>query len=247
LLCTNSREILSEILIALVRNDPKQYLRLLEDLDSLVPFRVRPNSSSRGGSNELQDEDPYHYDLPLQFERSKSVRSVCGYVGLRNLSNTCYLNSLFTQLFMNARFRQFMMGADIRDSEGTQQLLFETQKLFAFMQESFRKYVDPGLLVSSIRTYEDTTIDISIQMDVEEFYNLLFDRWEGQFLASDERATFRSFYGGKLVQQVTSKECEHISSRDEPFSAIQCDIKGKSTLQDSLQAYVDGELMQGGQ
>jgi ubiquitin carboxyl-terminal hydrolase 34 len=83
-------------------------------------------------------------------------------------------------------------------------------------------------------------------MDVDEFYNLLFDRWESQILAPDAKRQFRSFYGGQLVQQVKSKECAHISERLEPFSAIQCDIKGKSCLQESLQAYVDGEIMEGG-
>ena len=114
------------------------------------------------------------------------------------------------------------------------------------MQNSFQRSVSPANLASSIRTYEEGQIDVNIQMDVDEFYNLLFDRWESQILAPDAKRKFRSFYGGQLVQQVKSKECSHISERLEPFSAIQCDIKGKSSLQESLQAYVDGEVMEGG-
>lgn len=83
-------------------------------------------------------------------------------------------------------------------------------------------------------------------MDVDEFYNLLFDQWEGEMDSSENKRQLRSFFGGQLVQQVKSKECEHISERLEPFSAIQCDIKGKNTLDASLQAYVDGEIMEGG-
>jgi ubiquitin carboxyl-terminal hydrolase 34 len=30
------------------------------------------------------------------------------------------------------------------------------------------------------------------------------------------------------------------------LSAIQCDIKGKASLEERLQAYVDGEIMEGG-
>jgi ubiquitin carboxyl-terminal hydrolase 34 len=114
------------------------------------------------------------------------------------------------------------------------------------MQNSLKRFVDPSNLAASIRTYDDTGIDVSVQMDVDEFYNLLFDRWESQILATGDKRTFRSFYGGQLVQQVKSKECPHISERLEPFSAIQCDIKGKTSLQESLQAYVDGEVMEGG-
>lgn len=191
-------------------------------------------------------DDPYKYELPYSFDRSKAVRAPCGYVGLRNLSNTCYLNSLFTQLFMNTQFRSFILSIDIEDQGDSQELLFRTQKLFAYMQESYQRYVDPYAVISSIKTYDDTPIDVHSQMDVDEFYNLLFDRWEGQLLESNEKKKLRSFFGGQLVQQVKSKECEHISERLEPFSAIQCDIKGKSTLQESLQAYVDGEIMEGG-
>jgi len=140
-----------------------------------------------------------------------------------------------------------MLNAHVADGGAAQKLLSETQNLFSYMQNSFQRSVSPANLASSIRTYEDGQIDINIQMDVDEFYNLLFDRWESQILAPDAKRKFRSFYGGQLVQQVKSKECSHISERLEPFSAIQCDIKGKSSLQESLQAYVDGEVMEGGE
>ncbi|RNJ57510.1 Ubiquitin carboxyl-terminal hydrolase 34 [Verticillium nonalfalfae] len=113
------------------------------------------------------------------------------------------------------------------------------------MQETSQRYVDTSQMVSWIKTYDDTMIDIHNQMDVDEFYNLLFDRWESQMASAGKRNAFRAFYGGQLVQQVRSKECDHISERLEPFSAIQCDIKGKTTLLDSLRDYVDGEIMEG--
>lgn len=175
------------------------------------------------------------------------IRSSEGYAGLKNLSNTCYMNSLLTQLFMNVGFRDFMLQLDLSDPETTQRLLHETKKIFGYMQESWLKSVDPQGLVDTVRTYDNEPIDVTIQMDVDEFYNLLFDRWEAQILGAEERKKFRSFYGGQLVQQIKSKECPHISERMEPFSAIQCDIKDKSCLEESLQAYVEGEIMQGGE
>jgi ubiquitin carboxyl-terminal hydrolase 34 len=139
-----------------------------------------------------------------------------------------------------------MIDAQNADEGASQKLLHETQLLFSNMQNSLVRFVDPQNLAASIRTYDETAIDVSIQMDVDEFYNLLFDRWEGQILAPEAKKQFRAFYGGQLVQQVKSKECPHISERLEQFSAIQCDIKGKTCLQESLQAYVDGEIMEGG-
>ncbi len=190
--------------------------------------------------------EPYIYDLPFQFEQQKALRSPAGYAGLYNLSNTCYLNSLITQLYMNPDFRSYLMSFDVDETDDSKALLHETQRLFVNLQESISRAVDPAAFVGAIRTYDQGPIDIHNQMDVDEFYNLLFDRWEAQLPNAMARKKFRSIYGGQLVQQIKSKECGHISERLEPFSAIQCDIKGKSTLEDSLRAYVGGETMDGG-
>ena len=186
------------------------------------------------------------YDPNWNFDRLKSIRSHTGYAGIKNLSNTCYMNSLMTQLFMNTGFREFMLSANVSDPHGSQKLLFETQRLLAFLQGTWLRAVDPESVAASIVTYEGSPIDISIQMDVDEFYNLLFDRWESQILLDDDKEKFRQFYGGQIVQQIKSKDCPHVSERLEPFSAIQCDIQGKASLAESLNAYVEGEVMEGG-
>ena len=96
---------------------------------------------------------------------------------------------------MNTGFRQFVLNATIQDSADAQSLLFATQKMFAFMQGTLRRSVNPEDVVSNIKTYEDTQIDIHNQMDVDEFYNLLFDRWEGQLVSEEEKRQFRAEIG----------------------------------------------------
>ncbi|KKK18163.1 hypothetical protein ARAM_004521 [Aspergillus rambellii] len=222
---TQTRQELYAILGLLSRHD-ENYSQLIERLEDIIP----------------QD---YTYSPAWCFDRQKMIRSSEGYAGLKNLSNTCYMNSLLSQLFMNVGFRDFMLRLDLTDSTASQKLLDETKKVFGHMQESWLKSVDPQAFVDTIRTYDNEPVDVTIQMDVDEFYNLLFDRWEAQISNPEDKKKFRSFYGGQLVQQIKSKECPHISERLEPFSAIQCDIKGKADLEESLQAYVEGEIMQG--
>ena len=241
-LFTRTREELYAIILAL-SNDTGGYQKLL----TLVRDLLSQGEASQAWSwGFAQISEECHYEPNHSFERTKCIRAPAGYPGLRNLSNTCYMNSLFTQLFMNVKFRGFMLNTNVADGSSSQRLLHETQKLFAFMQESMMKCVDPSGIAESLITYDNTAIDVSIQMDVDEFYNLLFDRWEGQILSGADKKTFRAFYGGHIVQQIKSKECSHISERLEPFSAIQCDIQGKLTLLDSLNAYVGGEVMEGG-
>jgi ubiquitin carboxyl-terminal hydrolase 34 len=178
-------------------------------------------------------------------DRTMEIRSATGYVGLYNPRAICYMNSLLTQLFMNLNFRQFILSLDVKEASGSQRLLFETQRLFTQMQNSFRKYTDPRDFAACVKSLDKTPIDISVQMDADEFYNLLFDQWEAQLLKQEHKQQFRSFYGGQTLNQIKSKECEHVSERVEPFFAVQCDIAGKANLQESLQAYVQGDVMEG--
>lgn len=184
--------------------------------------------------------------LPLNLvDRTAEVRSNTGYVGLFNPRAICYLNSLMTQLFMNQEFRSFMLSIELQDPRNTQRLLRETQKLFAEMQNSFKKSTDPRDFAALVKTLDKTPIDLSVQMDVDEFYNLLFDQWEAQLFKQEHKQKFRSFYGGQTLNQIKSKECKHVSERTEPFFAVQCDIQGKPNLHESLQAYVQGDVMEG--
>ncbi|ROT35982.1 ubiquitin carboxyl-terminal hydrolase [Sodiomyces alkalinus F11] len=232
ILSSSTREMLYDVLFSLsMLHEPSQ-LELLVQMDKVVPFDMN------------HPENPYDYALPAPFDRMQAIRSTCGYSGLRNLSNTCYLNSLFTQLFMNVNFRQFVIRAEVRDNS-SQELLIEVQKVFAHLQDSLHRCIDPTMLVSSIKSYEGGMVDIHNQMDADEFFNMLFDQWERHFASTEERKQFKSFYGGQLVQQVRSKECEHVSEVTEAFSAIQCDIKGKRSLAESLTDYVGGELLEG--
>lgn len=182
---------------------------------------------------------------PLSIDRANEIRSSTGYVGLFNPRAICYMNSLLTQLFMNVNFRKFMLGLNVADRGASQRLLHETQRLFANLQNSYRKAADPRDFAACVKVPEGLPIDINVQMDADEFYNLLFDQWEAQMLSPEIRQQFRSFYGGQTVNQIKSKECEHVSERVESFFVVQCDVQGKSNLNESLQAYVEGDVMEG--
>lgn len=138
------------------------------------------------------------------------------------------------------------MNLQISNEQESRKLSNCLSVIFARMQIGLVRAHEPKAFVDSLTDFQGQPIDPTIQMDVDEFFNLLFDRLEGEMPTESVKALFRSFYGGTLVQQVKSKECSHISERTEAFSAIQCDIKGKSTLHQSLKAYVEGELMEGG-
>ena len=237
-----TRGSLYSVLLGLTTDLPR-FQQLLELTSSLLPANYETSYSWSHGYAQISED--HVYDCNFNFDRFRAMRSHTGYPGMKNLSNTCYMNSLLTQLFMNINFREFVLKTKLTDADGSQKLLLESKKLFAYLQETWLRAVDPDNVAGSIVTYEASPIDVSIQMDVDEFYNLLFDRWESQIPSDTEKKKFRQFYGGQIVQQIKSKDCPHISERLEPFSAIQCEIQGKGSLLESLNAYVEGEVMEG--
>lgn len=196
-------------------------------------------------AENLGIENPNSNLQALCVDRANEIRAPTGYVGLYNPRAICYMNSLLTQLFMNVNFRKFILGLNVTDPDRQQILLHQTQKLFAEMQNSFRKSADPRDFAACVRAPEGMPIDINVQMDADEFYNLLFDQWEGQMLAPEIKERFRSFYGGHTINQIKSKECEHVSERVESFFVVQCDVQGKQNLLESLQSFVEGDVMEG--
>ncbi|KAF1941907.1 hypothetical protein EJ02DRAFT_454745 [Clathrospora elynae] len=223
---TRTRHELYELMLALA-DDSNTYNTLLQLADEV----------------EIEDYEPVLSGISV--DRSMEIRSSTGYVGLYNPRAICYANSLLSQLFMNLNFRKFVLGLELQEASGSQKLLLETQRLFTNMQHSLRKYTDPRGFAACVKNVDLMPIDISVQMDADEFYNSLFDQWERQLITEEHKQKFRSFYGGQTLNQIKSKECEHVSERAESFFAVQCDVLGKSTLQESLQAFVRGDVMEG--
>ncbi|KAF8979549.1 hypothetical protein BGZ46_005284 [Entomortierella lignicola] len=190
---------------------------------------------------ESEIEDQWGYD-PQTIKRAG-----CGFVGLQNLGATCYVNSIIQQFFMNKDFRSGILDAPISD-EGPGKhdtLLYQLQALFGNLQESIRRAYNAHGFCYAYKDWDGNPMNVAVQMDVDEFFNILFDRLENSVKNTPQEELFKQQYGGKLVQQIKSKDCEHISEREDSFFSIQCEVKNKKTLEESLQLYVQGEILDG--
>ncbi|KAG0029169.1 hypothetical protein BGZ81_004061 [Podila clonocystis] len=185
--------------------------------------------------------DLWGYD-PQTFRKAR-----CGFVGLQNLGATCYVNSIVQQFFMNKDFRTGILDAptDESDSNRNDTLLYQLQLLFGNLQESMRRSYNAHGFCYAYKDWDGNPMNVAVQMDVDEFFNILFDRLESSVKSTPQEELFKKQYGGKLVQQIKSKDCEHISEREDSFFSIQCEVKNKKSLEESLQLYVQGEILDG--
>lgn len=117
-------------------------------------------------------KDVINWENPKIFEKSSS-----GYVGLKNLGSICYVNSLLQQFYMFPDLRNDILSLNV-NSQNEENLLFQLQKMFAYLNKSEKQYFNPHQFCRNFKDWEGNPINTALQQDVLEFYNVLCDRLE---------------------------------------------------------------------
>ena len=131
---------------------------------------------------------------------------------------------------------------------GEDDLLYQLQVMFAYLSQSNKQYYDTLPFCFSYKDERGQPINVRIQQDAQEFFNVLLDRLEKRLMSlpyppslSPLSHLIQSSFGGTLVNQLLCHACHNIRSSPEPFYSLSLQVKNKSTLSDSLDAYVLGE------
>lgn len=80
---------------------------------------------------------PLHGYRPTQLEKAR-----CGFVGMRNLGATCYMNSLLQHLFNVHEFRRGILQAPLEQTDKGGSLMYQLQSLFGYLQESEKQFAE---------------------------------------------------------------------------------------------------------
>ena len=175
---------------------------------------------------------------------SPQEKSSTGFVGLKNLGCTCYMNSLLQQLFQISSFREGLFQCDLPESND--QVLYQLQKIAAGLIASDKVFVQARGLCQAYLNWEGLPINPLEQMDVEEFFNGLMDKVEtGLKDTSRPKLVEEHFKGVYTTQCIGKGSCSHRSERDESFLTLPLEIKNKSSILQSLDALITGEVLEG--
>lgn len=207
--------------------------------------------SSSFFSRLIRELDKYHEEPDWRGFRRKewnisansNEKSQAGYVGIKNLGCTCYMNSLVQQIFMIKSFRDGIL-ANITDSQADN-MLYQLQYLFSSLQFSDKQYINPKMFAATIKDFDGNPINVNEQMDVDEFFNYFMDKLEGSIKDSSNHNIIKMHFGGLLVTELIGKDCIHRSERYEPFLTISVEVKNKKSLQEGLDSFVAGEILEG--
>ncbi|KAI4561606.1 hypothetical protein MJG53_016660 [Ovis ammon polii x Ovis aries] len=163
------------------------------------------------------------------------AKSDTGKIGLINLGNTCYVNSILQALFMASDFRHCVLRLTEHNS---QPLMTKLQWLFAFLEHSQRPAISPENFLSASWT---PWFSPGTQQDCSEYLKYLLDR-----LHEEEKTGTRicqklkqssspsppeeppvpsatsveKMFGGKIVTRICCLRCLNVSSREEAFTDL---------------------------
>lgn len=173
------------------------------------------------------------------------VRRPGSYIGIKNLGSTCYANSLFQQMYHNKRIREFLLGLPAPE----QGVLHEMKKVFEQLNAGMLSQADLLGFTKVFTGFEGMPINVKVQQDVNEFFNLLLDIIESEMnqIKYSGVDVFREELGGMFHNEIESLEKDHpyITKNEEHYNTLSLDVKGTGSIQEAFDKYFKTEVFDG--
>ena len=161
------------------------------------------------------------------------------YVGLKNLGCICYLNSLLQIFFSIIPFRESIINSYCKNEE--KNVLYQLKYLFSSLKYYDTEYFIP---YDFTQNFDNEKLNIREQMDMDEFFSLLLDKLENRLKGTNNENIIKYFFEIKTSDDLIFQQgCNHHRSKEVSLLSVQLQVKGKKNIKESLDTFVEGELM----
>ncbi|XP_059546918.1 ubiquitin carboxyl-terminal hydrolase 48 isoform X2 [Myotis daubentonii] len=197
------------------------------------------------------DENSFHNIDDPNCERRKKN----SFVGLTNLGATCYVNTFLQVWFLNLELRQalylcpstcsdYMRGDGIQEEKDyePQTICEHLQYLFALLQNSNRRYIDPSGFVKALG------LDTGQQQDAQEFSKLFMSLLEDTLSKQknpDVRNIVQQQFCGEYAYVTVCNQCGRESKLLSKFYELELNIQGHKQLTDCISEFLKEERLEG--
>lgn len=168
-------------------------------------------------------------------------KRVTGFVGLANQGATCYMNSLLQSLYFTNAFRQAIFQIPTEGERPIDNCALALQRIFWRLQHDEHAASTNELT----RAFGWETLESFIQSDVQEFSRVLLDELEGKMKGTPAEGSIERLFVGKVRNVIRCLHVPFESKRTESFYDLQLAVKGVRILEESFEAYVKAEMLEG--
>uniref|UniRef100_A0A1A8JP84 Ubiquitin carboxyl-terminal hydrolase 48 n=3 Tax=Nothobranchius TaxID=28779 RepID=A0A1A8JP84_NOTKU len=190
------------------------------------------------------DENVFHnIDDPNSERRDKNT-----FVGLTNLGATCYVNTFLQVWFHNLELRRSLYQFhnsraeehNIQSDYEPQSICEHLQYLFALLQNSNRKYIDPSGLVKALG------LDTGQQQDAQEFSKLFLSLLEDT-LSKQKNPSLQNViqqqFCGQFSYVTECNQCGRSSALPSRFYELELNIQGHKNLSECITEFLKEEKL----
>ena len=204
---------------------------------------------------QLQEENIITYNSlvnkdnkEINFTRKKYRK----YTGMKNLSTTCYLNSVIQLLFMIPEFRYLILSLnDGKDKQRGEYLdddntFHQLQILFTNLLLTSDVFIIPQNFFLSLKDSKGKLYaNVNEQRDSQEFYLYICDTLESILKSiPPQQYLIKNFFGGKISHISECTKCKNLTYNYEEFKSLSLDIDKIKNLEESLNKYIIPEKIE---
>lgn len=147
--------------------------------------------------------------------------------------------------------RSSLQRVQLPEADSKQSVVLQLQEIIMSLLPGTALSRAPASTEGFCRSFKDwdgQPINPAIQDDSGIFFTRLVDKINEELAGTPHAGALKSNLCGSVCNQLIGTDptqCAHSKSSLEAFSALQLEVQNKRTLAQSLQAYVEGEVMQG--